>query len=319
MPTLIISHPVLSLLSRMSSPLTYYPRKMSTKAHQTRYAVRRIEKEYTEWVNNINSVVLVQIGVQCDELGDENYRELFDEGVSYEAITHMICKKSFNVWKESVRTKVFDTIRVFLEILPDELYRISFDNGLSYSAMAELIIKKHKNDDFTKWMKSVDGHVHFALQIHLDKICEHFPTEDYLNEFNNGAVPIKFACELIKWHRWIKCVENIFFLATNKYFNPQQVLCANDLYKSEAIPDDAFRELHDAYIKTEFSEWRTKVDVKVFSEIQHHLEDLPDEDYMMVFENGKSVNYMAKFVIGNYYGDCTFLASIMNKRGDKIY
>lgn len=47
----------------------------------------------------------------------------------------------------------------------------------------------------------------------------------------------------------------------------------------------------------DFLEWKKKVEIIVYSLTNFHLDDLPDEDFYMNYENGTTFKQMAEYII----------------------
>jgi hypothetical protein len=56
-----------------------------------------------------------------------------------------------------------------------------------------------------------------------------------------------------------------------------------------------------------FEKWMSLVESLVYNEIKINLNDLPDEDFRMNYNDGLSPNGMATIVLNNYYAFEDFL------------
>lgn len=50
-----------------------------------------------------------------------------------------------------------------------------------------------------------------------------------------------------------------------------------------------------------FNIWMNKIENKIKNEIELNLLDLPDQDYMFMFETNKSVEYVVAIIINDFY------------------
>jgi len=293
---------------------TQIRKKMKTHDHNTRYATRKIDLEYGNWFKQVNNTITRLIGVDCDDLKDEKYRDYFDNETNIEDVINYVYIENYSAWKTSIEKKVFKNIKVFLDIIPDKLYMEMFCEKKSYNTVADLIIRQHENDDITKWMISVDGYVFKNVGMHLDEMKNIFYDIQYLHAFNSNINSIIFANQLLDMYVWIIKIDRIVYDKTGSYLMRFQIDDLCQKYHYSLCPKEVSKEICNNYFNNKFTLWRTQVDLIVFKSTGFHLDDLPDEDYMVQFENKTTAKNMAQIVIYNFYAGWDFLIRCQNHK-----
>ena len=64
--------------------------------------------------------------------------------------------------------------------------------------------------------------------------------------------------------------------------------------------------------KETFEVWKERVDKTVFSKLNLHCNDLPDEDYWMNWDNNIDSQQMANYVIQNTYDMLEHFSNVKN-------
>lgn len=288
-------------------------RSTSRNSSDTFDSLDERNRSFRMWFSTVDDILKSKLGVGRDFLPDFEYADMFDRGVSSEDVAFMVFDKSYCVWNKSVWNVLLMTNSVPYNIFLEQDMEYFFKNRTSYKTLARTIklATMLSKDPFVVWRVKVDKYIRKISKEYVlsDMIHNCFFPEITRAYATLDINPFCVAALVVEKYNWLEeVVKCINFNHTCKNFTEISELpleLTNLFYSTGEKEEDTADEIyHNIFFKT----WYEKVDMLVLSEINNHLYDLPDEDYIMYFKEDYSVKQMAKVVTDGYWKEWNFFS-----------